>query len=142
MRSISKKIFSVFAASTLLMIAATAPVSADNYYKWVDEQGITHYGERPPKNTTSSKGKTQTGHSEPSTYTSVKKEVEKVAEKETPKQDLKDPERCAAAKNNLETIRTSARIKVKGDDGQFRYLNQAEIQERKQKAQKAVQESC
>ena len=32
----------------LIFAAATAPVFAQ-VYKWVDERGVTHYGERPPQ---------------------------------------------------------------------------------------------
>jgi hypothetical protein len=32
----------------LILVAAVAPVSAQ-VYKWVDERGVTHYGERPPQ---------------------------------------------------------------------------------------------
>ena len=32
----------------LLLVAFTLPVSAQ-VYKWIDERGVTHYGERPPQ---------------------------------------------------------------------------------------------
>lgn len=125
----------------LMTVLTTFTVSAEDYYKWVDDQGVTHYGERPPKNTTASKGKTQTGHSTHTPYV-VTQDTEASATTATHTENQKDPERCKAAKSNLDIINTSARIKVKGDDGEFSYLSPDEIAKRKQDAQQAVKESC
>jgi hypothetical protein len=125
----------------LITVLTTFTVSAEDYYKWVDDQGVTHYGERPPKNTTASKGKTQTGHSTHTPYV-VTQDTEASATTATNTENQKDPERCKAAKSNLDIINTSARIKVKGDDGEFSYLSPDEIAKRKKDAQQAVKESC
>lgn len=125
----------------LITVLTTLTVSAEEYYKWVDDQGVTHYGERPPKNTAASKGKTQTGHSTHTPYTATQDATDNAANTSNT-EDQKDPERCKAARKNLEIINTSARIKVKGDDGEFSYLSPEEIAKRKQDAQQAVKESC
>lgn len=126
-------------ATLFLLMAVNA--SADNYYKWIDEEGITHYSETPPKNTKSTQGKTQTGHSAPSTYTPSETQTD--PHSNTSDQQLtKDPERCKAAKSNLDIINTSSRIKVKGDDGEFSYLSPEAVAKRKKEAQQAVKESC
>ena len=115
--------------------------SADDYFKWVDDQGVTHYSEKPPKNKVTIKGSTQTGHSAPITYNPVKT-VETLPAPAKKPQNLKDPLRCKAAKSNLESIRNSSRIKVKGENGEFRYLSQDAIAKRKKEAIKAAKESC
>ena len=141
MHTFIRSLLSALPLVALTLTLTSTVVVAEDYYKWVDEHGVTHYGQRAPKNTKTSKGTTQTGHSEPSIYTAPKKdEVSETAEEE--QQSLKDPMRCKAAKSNLETIKTSSRIKVKGEDGEFSYLSQDEIAKRKQEAQKAVDESC
>lgn len=125
----------------LITALTTFTVSAEDYYKWVDDQGVTHYGERPPKNTAASRGKTQTGHSAPTPYIS-NQDKENTAEATSETANQKDPERCKAAKSNLDIINTSPRIKVKGEDGEFSYLSQEEIAKRKQEALQAIKESC
>lgn len=35
--------------AALLMVAGSPAFAADTIYKWVDEQGTVHYGERPPE---------------------------------------------------------------------------------------------
>jgi hypothetical protein len=39
-----------YAAALLaaLIVAAPATAAAQQFYKWVDDQGVTHYGEKPP----------------------------------------------------------------------------------------------
>lgn len=123
-----------------IAVLSTLPASAEDYYKWVDDQGVTHYGERPPKNAVASKGRTQTGHSTHTPYEVKEKATEKAATAST--EAHKDPERCKSAKSNLDIINTSSRIKVKGDDGEFSYLSPDEIAKRKKEAQQAVKESC
>lgn len=131
----------------LTAVLASVSSSAEEYYKWVDDQGVTHYGQRPPKNTAASRGETSIGHSAPSHYpseqfTDNQKENTSAAKSTEKQQNQKDPERCKAAKDNLNTINTSSRIKVKGEDGQFNFLTPKEIAERKKDAQKAIGESC
>ena len=39
--------------STILLLALsilTGPVMAAKFYKWVDEEGVTHFSQRPPQN--------------------------------------------------------------------------------------------
>jgi hypothetical protein len=36
----------------LLLLAMTAPCVAANAFKWVDERGVTHYGDAPPPSAT------------------------------------------------------------------------------------------
>ncbi len=125
----------------LVFTLITNVASAEDYYKWIDDKGVTHYSEKAPKNTATVKGSTQTGHSAPITYNAVKTEkgLQGSADKS---QESKDPARCETAKSNLESIRKSSRIKVKGENGEFRYLSQDEIAKRKKEATKAVKNNC
>ncbi len=41
----SKAVISLLA---LVLLNAAAPAMADKYYKWVDDNGVTHYGTEPP----------------------------------------------------------------------------------------------
>ena len=34
----------------LALLGSAAPAMADKYYKWVDDNGVTHYGTAPPEN--------------------------------------------------------------------------------------------
>ena len=56
-------------AAGLLAVATSLPMqAADTVYKWVGEDGTTHYGTRPPNGVDSTAIKPKTGHSEPVDY--------------------------------------------------------------------------
>lgn len=78
----------------------------------------------------------------------VPKEVEPSAgntfervEDEKPK-FKKNPEFCARAKDNLETLNTSARIKMRNEAGEMAYIGQAEKELQKKRAQDNIELHC
>jgi hypothetical protein len=44
--SIAKTLIPLLA---LVLLGSAAPAMADKYYKWVDDNGVTHYGTAPPE---------------------------------------------------------------------------------------------
>ncbi|HTF84513.1 MAG TPA: DUF4124 domain-containing protein [Cellvibrio sp.] len=142
-----KRLF-VFA---LCMVSLTlaSHVFAAKVYKWVDENGVTHFSEHPPKNTQTEVIKPKTGHSEPVNYESAAPTnnadaaatAQQQAEEDVARA-LKDPTRCAVARKNMETLQNFGRVKVKGEDGSFHYLTPEEQQERIRSTQQAIDESC
>lgn len=122
---------------------------AAKVYKWVDEKGVTHFSEHPPKNTQTTVIKPKTGHSEPVNYgtpastdnAATSAEAQRRAD-EALAQSLKDPTRCAAARKNMETLQNFGRVRVQNEDGSFHYLTADEQQERSRTTQQAIDESC
>jgi len=54
----------------------------------------------------------------------------------------KNPEYCAQAKNNLTQLDTRARIRLMGDDGKVRYLDEQERAVEREKALAAIEAYC
>lgn len=137
-------------ALCIASLLLTSHSFAAKVYKWVDENGVTHFSEHPPKNTQTTVIKPKTGHSEPVKYESTAPandtEATAAAAQQQADEDLaqalKDPTRCAAARKNMETLQNFGRVKVKGEDGSFYYLTPDEQQERIQSTQQAIDESC
>lgn len=148
------------AASTLgiplLAIALAAPVFADEVYKWVDEEGITHYGERAPADKDYSMVKTYgevpSGAEEAKQRLEQQRAEKKMADekgldyaeqKKIADQQAKvRAENCKGAKNNLKTIQENARVRILGDDGEFRYLSEEERQQQIDTAKEMITENC
>ena len=143
-----------FTASFIVSVAGlfacgSALAAAETVYKWTDNRGQVHYSERPPQGAQAEAIKPETGHSEPVTYTTAtdEKASEEKKDKEgkkvgSEKSALKDPERCDSARKNLDTLKTYARIKIKGDDGEYRFLTPDEQTQKTAEATKAIEESC
>ena len=53
----------------------------------------------------------------------------------------KSPERCAIARQNLKSISENARVRIK-ENGEFRYLNEKEVNAKRQEARQTVKEDC
>lgn len=130
----------------LCFCLATAQLHASAYYRWVDENGVTHYTSTPPqgiaseKVTSSSSGSSRAAESNAAPTTDDKNKAA-VAD-ETDPANFKDPERCAAAEKRVETLQNNSRIRMRSEDGELRFLTPEEIQETLEEAQQAIRESC
>lgn len=135
-------------ALCLLLLAPA--LAAEEVYKWVDDDGVTHYGTRAPTGREASSFTPHTGHSEPVTYDRPADENSDDNGRDTARADGQDSEdaaerneqRCQAARDNLEVLSNFGRVRVKTDDGGFRYLEKEEMQERIEEARRVIAESC
>lgn len=140
----------------LLLMLSTGltaqPAEANNVYKWEDENGTIHYTAYPPKNRDSEKVKTYKGKPESDKDQangniagkdgSDSEQSPEAANNQPPVEYEKDPERCSIAKQNLNTLKQHARVRIKEENGDFRYLTRDEHEKRMKKAQQAIKESC
>ena len=134
----------IFALSVFFgLLASNQASAAGKVYKWTDEKGLVHYSERPPVGRQTEIVKPQIGHSEPDDYGNAFNDKAKDQNKNTDaKASAKDPNRCAVARKNLETLKTYARIRIEGEDGQLKYLTPQEKEKQTNDAAKAIEESC
>ena len=140
-----KPLASLILSLMCILFASAAFAASEKVYKWTDSKGVTHYGQRPPANTDTEVIKPQTGHSDPVAYTGTGASAaagQTDAKKTETEKPLKDPERCSQARKNLETLKTYTHIKMKGDDGEYRYLSPDEQKQKLDESAKAVDESC
>jgi hypothetical protein len=144
-RAAAMKLFATLALSLCCYLLTTtyAFSAPGKIYKWTDNKGQVHYSERPPLGTQTEVVKPQIGHSEPVNYETAATEKAPEAKKAaSAKNALKDPERCDAARKNLDLLKTYTRIKIQGDDGEYRFLTPDEQKQKADEAAKAIEESC
>ncbi|MBN7770483.1 DUF4124 domain-containing protein [Marinobacter daepoensis] len=139
---------------TVLMAAPGLATSA-SVYKWTDEQGITHFGDRQPTgqaveqvnvrsgtSQSSASGRQsaqeQLGELEEQQAAQQQRQAESAAEEARRKQREAN---CATARSNLEVINSNARIRVE-EKGETRYLNPDEIEQQRQRFQEIANENC
>mgnify|MGYP000161424309 CR=1 FL=1 len=126
-------------------------VSAEQYYKWVDDQGVTHYSAEKPKGREASKVE---AHNPPSS--SQDKAMERLekqreqsrqerqaAQEKEKKEDSSEPvnqERCEKHRKNLQTLNTTSQIRRKNPEtGEMETLTQEERQAMIEKTKKALE---
>jgi hypothetical protein len=138
------KHLSLIALVTTVVTAISGPLVAENtYYRWADDRGNPVHSDRPPP-----KG---TDYEVVSTGSSL---VRKVAAQEgavpaetqpTPGNRFettdsdkpaqkKNEEFCKRAQDNLNTLESTARVRIRDDQGDFRYLTTEEKDTEKNKA--------
>jgi len=136
-----------------LTLLVSTSLYAGTIHKWVDENGNVHYGDAPPVSTKTENVSVQSAPSNPgkalprlSTQEASDEAGGGGAGAEEPDPDSVSTEQaqsiCAQAKNDLDVIENSTRIKLKQADGNIRYLSDDEIAQRKAKSQNQVRLYC
>jgi hypothetical protein len=137
----------VLILSAILVAGMPLANAATNYYKWTDENGVTHYSARKPHDREAEVIRVRSGQPIPTAPAASASDRAPSApqarnDSNAVTANLKDPERCETARDNLETLRTNARVRMKSEDGEIRYLSEEEKAEKTREFEKAVAESC
>jgi hypothetical protein len=136
----------------LVFSGSFANAAGQVVYRWTDEQGNQVNSDRPPAlgveyetiSTSSSMVHTvepDNSAAPPTVNPEEGKETAASPVAEAPASQ-KNPEFCATAKSNLTQLETHARIRLRDDNGEVRYLSEEEKAVEKQKAQDAIKAFC
>lgn len=150
-RPMNKKILTL----TLLLAVVPGVAMSASVYKWTDENGVTHFGDRQPTGKQSERVNVRSGttskaaadkQSPQERLEDVQKgqENQAVSQREAAEQEARNKQRaanCETARSNLDIIDSNARIRVQ-DNGEQRYLNPQEIADQRQKFQEIADENC
>jgi len=114
--------------SMVLLAGVFSFAQADTFYRWVDEEGVTHYSKTAPKGHQSETVSTTTGTSTPSS-SSMAEDPFATSEEETTESsanEVKD-KWCAQHRKNLEVLKTKDRVQQQDPEtGEARILTEAE----------------
>lgn len=123
--------------ATLLLSAQT---HAGEFYKWVDEKGVVHFSERPPKQADVEKIKTTART--PSAEEKQEAEAAQSSEMAPTTEVNNDPTRCNGEKARLQKLLSGSRIRMSDGNGGFKYLDKAQIDGEIEKSRQAIKEAC
>jgi len=141
----------------LALALVSGPALAKTFYKWVDSDGVTHYGNEAPQGSNASEVDTHTGvsSSAPGEQKALEqqrkqRQQEKKAQQEQKKleQEKKDnPEKvskefCEQHRKNLETLQNRPIVREKDPKtGEMKVLTQEEKNQMVEETKKAL-EKC
>ena len=137
------------ATQALTSLSASA---GETYYRWQDERGNPVHSDRPPPkgvdyevvSTGSSlirPVEAEQGAVPAETVPRVGNDFEQVdTNKEVAVE--KNPEHCQKAQDNLATLSRNGRIRLRNDQGEYRYIDEEEKDSQRQKAADAVDAYC
>lgn len=136
---------STLVTSFVFISSLSTVCTAAEYYKWTDENGVSHFSERPPQSKTQAvKVKKHAKTPTPAPQVQDDQEPEKLQPQTTAVNNNKnlDPTRCAAEKKRLKTLSSGSRIRMQDNKGGFYYLEQKQIADELKKSRQAISESC
>lgn len=137
--------------TTVAALSSSLAQAERVYYRWVDERGNPMHSDRPPPKgidyevvSTGSSFKRPVDADEgavpPEVEPSPGNDFKAVKTKE-PKFE-KNPEFCQRGKDNLETLNTSARIRMRNEAGELTYIDEAEKELQKKQATDNIKMHC
>lgn len=148
--------------TTLALLGAllAAPAMAAQFYKWTDENGVTHYSETPPPDSVKSSTAIKVPSRQPSGAETAAQNLQKQREAAikaldeagkkgtaaTPgaAKDNKEQyaERCKQLKANLAVMESSGRVSEKDDKGEKRILTEEEKAKRIEDTRRQIKAFC
>ena len=141
----------------LSLLLGSGTALAAKYYKWVDENGVTHYSAQPPAAGKGEVIKVQSGGSSDNKEAAMKRleerrdklEQKKLSEKEQAAQAEAErlnkeatEKQCEQFRKNLTVMTQNSRVKLLGADGEARMLPEEERQERIKTAKEFIAQNC
>jgi hypothetical protein len=142
----------IIACGLLAMVA----LGESEYYTWVDKNGVTNYAEKPTESdarlVTSSHrfgyptpGQ-DTESAPPDSGLSNEVDPDKLIAGEKAEMEAAVAEtknfNCNIGKKNLARLQTYGRVKIKGDDGNYRIMTPVEMDEKKEESRDLIKENC
>lgn len=137
----------------LLMCATPGLANGGSVYKWTDENGVTHFGDRQPAGSNAEQVNVRTRNANTSERITPQEQLNDLEEQQQEEQQRREETaveearrkqreaNCATARSNLEIISRNARIRTE-TDGETRYLTPEEIEEQRQKFEEIAEENC
>ncbi|MCS5563157.1 DUF4124 domain-containing protein [Marinobacter sp.] len=140
---------------TLLLAATPGIAMSASVYKWTDENGLTHFGDRQPAGAQSEKVNVRSGTASDSAserptpqqrlnQLEEQQQADAVSRRQAAEEEARQKQRqanCETARTNLQVISNNARIRIE-ENGEQRYLSQEEIAEQRQKFEEIADKNC
>ncbi|MDH4580440.1 DUF4124 domain-containing protein [Pseudomonas sp. BN415] len=147
----------ILAASLLLALSSSA--MAGQVYKWVDAQGVTHFGAQPPEGQEATSVNTSVPKPRPalprldreiaqpatplpeSKPVGDQKAIDEKVKAEVATQEAERRKYCENIRTNLAQLQNNPRLRAEVN-GEVRRLSEEERQSRMKEAEKAISENC
>lgn len=130
-----------------LLVGLSPMCMAGQIYKWVDDQGVTHFSAQPPQGaeaatvikTTPSAGKPAAPSSSP--VIGDQEAIDQEVKRQVADQEVQLKAFCEQARTNLAQLRNNPRVR-EDVDGEMRRLTEEQRKERITEAQSQIDENC
>ena len=134
-----------------LLLALSTSTMASQIYKWVDDQGVTHFGAQPPQGQDATSINTATPPprapapaptTPPASDDAQQKAIDDQVKDQVAKQEAERKKYCESARTNLAQLENNPRVRIEGDNGELRRIGEDERQQRITELKKSIDETC
>ena len=134
----------------ILSGSALSHAGAQGHYRWTDDNGKTHYSDRPPAGTeseyikfsTSKKHTAKPSDSTADAATDNQADTSAEGTLEIEPQSQKDPKLCAQAQSNLKALSGNPKVRITEADGSKRLLSDNEKEVQRERARGFIKLYC
>jgi hypothetical protein len=132
-----------------LLLALSSGAMASQVYKWVDAQGVTHFGAQPPQGQSAEALNTATPPPKPIATEPIDSEangskqrnIDQQVKKQVAEQEAERQRYCTTLRTNLAQLQNNPRVRVE-EEGEMRRLNEEERQTRIGETKQKIAEIC
>lgn len=134
-----------------LLLALSAPAVAGQVYKWVDAQGVTHFGAQPPQGQAATSINTAAPLAKPAAPKAAasfdkepdpeQKAIDQKVKQQVAAQEAERKKYCETVRTNLAQLENNPRLRVEVD-GETHRLKEEERQQRISDAKQAIADNC
>ncbi|MBK1674611.1 hypothetical protein CKO35_15195 [Ectothiorhodospira shaposhnikovii] len=129
-------------------------VMARDFFRWTDEQGVTHFGEVPPTGVPAQRVSPSVSRPDPTTRERLEAQIQGMDERAQSRREASQQqhlqaeaarirsENCSQARRNMETLTQQGGRILIVEQGEHRALTEEERQERIQETQAQISEFC
>ena len=137
---------------SLALIFTPALAMGSAVYKWTDEDGVTHFGDRQPTGRQAESVNVRSGSSEQTQPArSMRERLDGMQERHTPQDNNAAPatealqaqrqQNCEVAQESLRVLEIGGRLRIQ-ENGEERFLSNDEIEAKRIEYRKLVSELC
>lgn len=142
--------FMFLAGGLLLALSSTA--MAAQVYKWVDAQGVTHFGAQPPQGQQVETVNTVTAPARPAAASQAspqgepaaapdQRSIDRQVKQQVAEQEAERKRYCETLRTNLAQLQNNPRVRVE-ENGEVRRITEEERQARITETQEKIVENC
>ena len=135
----------------ILNLSSLGALAGTNHYRWIDDRGHPVHSDRPPPKgvdyeviTTGSGLVRQVEAEEGAVPAEIEPRVgNDFQQTDTTKKTVeKNPEYCERARQNIQSLDTHARIRVRNEQGEYHWLSQEEKDAQREEAEATISIHC
>ncbi len=129
-------------------VIVSTSLHAGAIQKWVDDEGNVHYGDAPPADTKTESVRVLSAPSNPGralprlNSSSDEQATDEATEEENAQLAAQMRDNCERANKNMALLTGGGRVKLNEPNGESRYLDAQEIEERRVQAEKDIKTYC